>query len=175
MDSEGAGDEEASEDQAGTQEQQADEDKSGAQKAEKDDNLPIDNTDKKPQTPEQEEGAGGDQARDEQEAGSAPDQQQSGGSGAPDEITEEEAEASEAVDQFDQLGEAPGLIDPEAAPGELPDPQGGKGNGVSLIMMEQWLERIEGDPAYLLRNQFMIEERLELERNGRRLIESRPW
>ena len=49
------------------------------------------------------------------------------------------------------------------------------GTGVSMIMMEQWLERIEGDPAYLMRNQFMIEEQLEMQRNGRRLMESRPW
>ena len=83
--------------------------------------------------------------------------------------------ASEAVDQFDQLGEAAGLEDPEAEPGELPDPDGQKGNGISVIMMDQWLERIEGDPSSLLRNQFMIEERMEQERNGRRLMESRPW
>ena len=44
-----------------------------------------------------------------------------------------------------------------------------------MIMMEQWLERIEGDPAYLMRNQFMIEEQLEMQRRGRKLMETRPW
>ena len=73
------------------------------------------------------------------------------------------------------MGEAGEQEDPDAEPGELIDPDGDQGNGVSVIMMEQWLERIEGDPSYLLRNQFMIEERLELERSGRRLIETRPW
>jgi Ca-activated chloride channel family protein len=42
-------------------------------------------------------------------------------------------------------------------------------------MMEQWLEQIEGDPTYLLRNQFLIEERRELQRQGRQLLEPRPW
>ncbi len=44
-----------------------------------------------------------------------------------------------------------------------------------MIMMDQWLERIEGDPTYLLRNQFMLEERQEMQRNRRQLIETRPW
>jgi Ca-activated chloride channel family protein len=44
-----------------------------------------------------------------------------------------------------------------------------------MTVMDQWLEQIEGDPAYLLRNQFRIEEQLELQRNGRRLMETRPW
>ena len=39
----------------------------------------------------------------------------------------------------------------------------------------QWLDRVEGDPGLLMRNQFMIEEQLEMQRNGRRLMESRPW
>jgi hypothetical protein len=42
-------------------------------------------------------------------------------------------------------------------------------------MMEQWLEQIEGNPAHLLRNQFIIEEQQELERRGRILMETRPW
>jgi Ca-activated chloride channel family protein len=44
-----------------------------------------------------------------------------------------------------------------------------------MIMMDQWLEQIEGDPSYLLRNQFMIEERQELDRRGRTVMETRPW
>ncbi len=49
------------------------------------------------------------------------------------------------------------------------------GTGISMRMMEQWLEQIEGDPAYLLRNQFLIEERQELDRRGQMLMETRPW
>jgi len=45
----------------------------------------------------------------------------------------------------------------------------------ALANASRIVERIEGDPAYLMRNQFMIEEQLEMQRNGRRLMESRPW
>ncbi len=44
-----------------------------------------------------------------------------------------------------------------------------------MIMMEQWLDRIEGDPAFLLRNQFLIEEQRQLEQRGGALMENRPW
>jgi Ca-activated chloride channel family protein len=66
-------------------------------------------------------------------------------------------------------------MDPESPRPGLPDEDAIPGTGISLLMMEQWLEQIEGDPAYLLRNQFMIEERLELEKRGRMLMETRPW
>jgi Ca-activated chloride channel family protein len=78
------------------------------------------------------------------------------------------------VDQFDQLGSALG-DDQELPPGDIPAEDGVPGTGISMIMMEQWLERIEGDPAYLMRNQFMIEEQLEMQRSGRRVMETRPW
>jgi Ca-activated chloride channel family protein len=97
-------------------------------------------------------------------------------SGKAEELTEDDAVASEAVDRFDQLqtGEEPG--DEDDPPGGMPDDEEGvAGSGISMIMMEQWLDRIEGDPAYLLRNQFMLEERQQLERKGRRLMETRPW
>jgi hypothetical protein len=79
------------------------------------------------------------------------------------------------VEQFDQMGKGMGEEDEEAPPGLLPDEEGLKGSGVSMIMMDQWLENIEGDPAYLLRNQFMIEEQQQLNRRGRVLMETRPW
>jgi Ca-activated chloride channel family protein len=44
-----------------------------------------------------------------------------------------------------------------------------------MAVMDQWLNQIEGDPAILLRNQFQLEEQLELQRNGRQLMETRPW
>ena len=52
---------------------------------------------------------------------------------------------------------------------------GDQGNGVSVRMMEQWLERIEGDPSYLLRNQFMIREQQEMQNYRQRFVETRPW
>jgi Ca-activated chloride channel family protein len=81
---------------------------------------------------------------------------------------------AEAVDEFDQQGEAP---DPDAEEqGGEGDPQEpGKGRGNVSPMMEQWLEQIEGDPAYLLRNQFMMEEQRTLRQRGGGLRETRPW
>ena len=67
-----------------------------------------------------------------------------------------------------------GEIDPEATEPGLPD-EGLPGTGVSIAVMEQWLEQIEGDPAYLLLNQFRIEEQQALYRNRRLLMETRPW
>ena len=42
-------------------------------------------------------------------------------------------------------------------------------------IVEQWLERIESDPARLLRSQFVIEERREWEKQGGMFVEPRPW
>jgi Ca-activated chloride channel family protein len=78
------------------------------------------------------------------------------------------------VEKFDQLGTGPGQDD-LGKPAGLPDKDGKPGSGISMIMMDQWLEQIEGDPSYLLRNQFMIEERQELDRRGRMVMETRPW
>ena len=98
-----------------------------------------------------------------------------GPSGTPEEISPEEAAASQAVDQFDQMGSGQEATDQDALPGSVPDMEGIPGSGISMPMMEQWLEQIEGDSTYLLRNQFLIEERRELERHGRKLLEPRPW
>ena len=101
--------------------------------------------------------------------------QTSGPGRSPEEITEEEAAASQAVDQFDQMGSGLGEEEPDASQAGQLQEDGIPGTGISMIMMEQWLEQIEGDPAYLLRNQFMIEERQELDRHRRELMETRPW
>jgi Ca-activated chloride channel family protein len=93
----------------------------------------------------------------------------------PDDISEEAAAASQAVDRFDQLGTDLRDQQEEASPGDIADEDGGAGAGISITMMEQWLDRIEGDPAYLLRNQFAIEERQAMERRPRELMETRPW
>ena len=41
-------------------------------------------------------------------------------------------------------------------------------------MMEQLLDQVEGNPAYLMRNQFMLEEQRMSDKGGR-LYEPRPW
>ena len=73
------------------------------------------------------------------------------------------------------MGAGEDAADEDALPGSLPDMEGTPGGRVSLPMMEQWLEQIEGDTTYLLRNQFLIEEQRELKRHGRKLLEPRPW
>jgi len=87
-------------------------------------------------------------------------------------------ESTEAVDKFDQLGNQ---ADPqqeqygEAVRNADPDRQQVISN--VNVLMEQWLESIEGDPAFLLRNRFMLEERRRARpsRSGGPLYESRPW
>jgi len=41
--------------------------------------------------------------------------------------------------------------------------------------MEQWLEQVEGNPAHLLQNQFMLEERRMINQQMAPLHEPRPW
>jgi hypothetical protein len=76
-----------------------------------------------------------------------------------------------AIEQFDQLGRPTG---PEGAdevmPGEIP----GAGGRSTVIVMEQLLDQVEGNPAYLIRNQFMLEEQ-RMNQNGGRAYEPRPW
>jgi hypothetical protein len=95
--------------------------------------------------------------------------------GLPEEISEEQAAASQAVDSFDQLDTGSGEGDEGTPEDGIPDKDGIPGTSISMTVMDQWLEQIEGDPAYLLRNQFKLEEQLEMQRNGRQLMETRPW
>jgi Ca-activated chloride channel family protein len=169
-----AGGEEESGEKPGDGEEQQEVGAPGEQGDEKDGNLPIDNTDQGSKAGESGDAAGGEQELDRQEGGSSTGAL-SGPGGTPEEISGTEAAASQAVERFDQMGDGPGEADPESLQTGLPDENAIPGAGVSMIMMEQWLEQIEGDPAYLLRNQFLIEERQELERRGRELMETRPW
>jgi len=82
--------------------------------------------------------------------------------------------ASQAEEQFDQMESGLGETDPDSSEAGLPE-DGIPGTGVSMAVMEQWLEQIEGDPAFLLFNQFRIEEQQEMQRNRRQLMETRPW
>ena len=83
--------------------------------------------------------------------------------------------ASQAIEHLDRLEGKSGEIDKETGQDGIPDPNGSPGSSISITVMDQWLEQIEGDPAHLLRNQFMLEEQRELQRNGRQLMETRPW
>ena len=150
---------------AGDREEQQENGGSDEQGDEKDGNLPIENTDNGSGAGEDDESGGGEQ-----------DQQVAGQRGTlPDELSEGDTAASQAVEQFDQMGAGTDEEDPDAPEGGLPDEDAIPGTGISMTMMEQWLEQIEGDPAYLLRNQFLIRERQELEQHGRVLRETRPW
>ena len=44
-----------------------------------------------------------------------------------------------------------------------------------MMVMDFWLERIEGDQASLLKNQFWLEERRTMQGGGGALFEPRPW
>ena len=135
-------------------------------------NLDIDISDK--DSDSQDDGEGGTVDQDQQESGAISDQS-AGSGGMPDEISEDETAASQAVDRFDQMEAGLGEIKEGAEQAGLPDEDAIPGTGISMTMMDQWLEQIEGDPAYLLLNQFRIEEQQELQRNGRQLMETRPW
>jgi len=77
------------------------------------------------------------------------------------------------VDRFDQMGEIDETDAGEHGQG-LPDGMD-PGAGAASMMMEQWLQQIEGDPAYLLRNQFEVEERRVMRERPGTLYEPRPW
>jgi Ca-activated chloride channel family protein len=158
----------------GSEEKQEDKGESGMQADQNDGNVRIDENDEGLSPEEEGDTEGGDETREPQDTGSALDLT-GGKAGKPDELTEEDAAASQAVDQFDQMESGLGEEDLEAPPEGLPDTEGMPGSGIPMTMLEQWLERIEGDPAYLLRNQFMIEERQAMEQYGRGLMETRPW
>ena len=79
------------------------------------------------------------------------------------------------MDQVDQMGNMP---DPaEADEQEM----GGAALGGEPVMgpgigiMEQWLDQVEGDPSFLLRNQFMLEEAQYMRSKGGSVRETRPW
>ena len=90
-----------------------------------------------------------------------------------------DSQASRAVDRFDQLGRrSEGVEDATTppAPGFGPGGQGGSiGMMPTEMLVEQWLDRIEADPARLLRNQFRVEEQREWQSSQGSLLESQPW
>jgi Ca-activated chloride channel family protein len=165
--------EENSEEFQGGEREQAERQDAGGQDGKNDDNLAIDDTDDGPR-PGEDTDAGGEEPEGDREGSGNRFDPQAGSGPDPGELSGEDAAASEAVEEFDQLGAGFGE-DQEIPQGMLPDPEGGEGPGVSMIMMDQWLEQIEGDPANLLRNQFMIREQQEMQNYRNRLVETRPW
>jgi hypothetical protein len=79
-----------------------------------------------------------------------------------------------SVDRFDQQGQTPDK-EAEQGKGESLEQGTGAGDASTILLMEQWLDQIEGDPGYLLRNQFILEERSAQRQRGLPLREPRPW
>ena len=75
-----------------------------------------------------------------------------------------------AIEHFDQLGSQDGPQDDDSPGGE----GAGAGGDSNAILMEQLLDQVEGDPVYLMRNQFMLQEQ-RMNRDGGQLYEPRPW
>jgi len=78
-----------------------------------------------------------------------------------------------ALDQLDQVGKAPdrGESGEEGAAALGGHPAVGPG----MAILEQWLDQVEGDPSYLMRNEFMIDEAQYLRSRGGSAREIRPW
>ena len=122
------------------------------------------------QEEDREEPGGEETEMDEEMAGSEGDQEPT----EPD-FSAQSGTAPEAVERFDQLGQEADEGASEQPPETLADASGVTGESEGIPMMEQWLDQVEGDPAYLLQNQFMLEEHQLMQRRGGRLIEPRPW
>ncbi|MEO5344093.1 MAG: hypothetical protein H7842_12290, partial [Gammaproteobacteria bacterium SHHR-1] len=94
-----------------------------------------------------------------------------GEEGKPEELGQQ----IEAVQEFDQRGQMPDQRagDQGQAVGEDLNAEG----SAHSVLMEQWLDGIEGDPAYLMRNRFLFEEmrRIQPSARGGPLYEPRPW
>jgi len=80
----------------------------------------------------------------------------------------------EAIEEFDQQGELQDEL-AEGKSGETGELGKGEASGTASLIMEQWLLQIEGNPAHLLRNQFIQEERRTMQQRGGPLREPRPW
>ncbi len=83
---------------------------------------------------------------------------------------------SDAVEQFDQLGQQlPTETNPNDTGVNSLDANHPPMLGASMAIIEQRLENIEGEPVLLLRNQFQLEELRALQQSGGRAWEPRPW
>jgi hypothetical protein len=119
---------------------------------------------------EEREGTAGteEQERDGEQVGR---RQQTGAPKGADQFRADTATQTKGVDEFEAAGK-PGERIGDGERGEMP---GGEGASRSnLVLLEQLLEQAEGAPAYLLRNQFRLEEQRALRSRGS-LHEPRPW
>jgi hypothetical protein len=79
---------------------------------------------------------------------------------------------SEAIERFDQQGLD---YNKEQGAGVAATAEGQNKPTQSIQLLELWLDRIEGDPAQLLRNQFWLEEQRAMAQEAGALVEIRPW
>ena len=115
----------------------------------------------------------GDQQPPPRDQATAGGQRETGAERAPRDLPPKGGRA-EAVDQFDQLGQQP-LSDAEREQGGAPAFGGVPLPGPGMGILEQRLQHVEGDPGFLMRNQFLLEETEFLRSAGGPLGESRPW
>ncbi|MCB1831629.1 MAG: hypothetical protein KDI35_16440, partial [Gammaproteobacteria bacterium] len=92
----------------------------------------------------------------------------------PEEIPDTPAAGMEAVEQFEQLGESQDKQSDGQSEMTGDEGEGTAANAASLLM-EQWLHQIEGNPAYLLRQQFGQEEQRLIRQQRGPVSEPRPW
>ena len=79
---------------------------------------------------------------------------------------------TEAVDRFEQIGDT---MDQEGEGRAQQTGEEGAGTAAAAsLLMEQWLQQIEGNPAYLLQRQFSQEEQRLMRQQGV-INEPRPW
>ncbi len=126
--------------------------------------------------PEETEGAApGEQPPPEQDQASAKGETEKGEQ-RPRRAPPMTTSPSEAVEQFDQMGRPPGSGDEGQAGREAgPDGRQPQKPGVPRHVVEQWLNRVEGDPGRLMSNQFLLEERKAWQTRRGELMETRPW
>ena len=79
-----------------------------------------------------------------------------------------------AIEMFDQMGSFPDQAEAEKNQDGMATGEG-DGSAAPVVMMEQLLEQVEGNPVSLMRNQFMLEEQRLRNSQGGALYEPRPW
>lgn len=78
------------------------------------------------------------------------------------------------LEQLDQAGNAPDHNTEDKNEG-VAALGGVSAMGPGMAILEQWLNQVEGDPAYLLHNAFRFEEERYRRSKGGIVQESRPW
>jgi hypothetical protein len=119
-------------------------------------------------------GTGGGEQADEQ-SGGADRQSERQHAGRADDLRGFDASKAGANQgAFDQLDRLGGQVGPEEAENAENGEKPGAGGRSTVVLMEQLLDQVEGNPAYLMKNQFMLEEQRMRDKGGQ-LYEPRPW